>query len=446
MLELRFYQQKGLHEALRTPQPHRFLFTYETGVGKTAVAIRMACKTKSQRVLVVCPAMVRRTWRREFQKWAPDLSEKVAVIEWGAEAKLASAYAKARAEAYASDIQIISYDLLGQVEAQGWDFVILDEIHHLQNPLSQQSKRASKLLKINPQAHVIGLTATLVPHEIKNIWHPLHLLWPNEFGKPTKSNGISWSFLARYCLREETQYGVRYYGTKAGAPEALAERLKGKMQRVTKADARAYLPRIQAEPFYVSGQAKVVDTAIEWARGHEGKVGIFTHLRSTAEEIATRLAAVIEGVPCLLSHGGHTTAHRDALLQVLGASERCYFVGTYHAFLEGVDLSGLETVLIAEWGTRTADLVQFLGRFARHEAARAHIQYLLREGTSDEVKALAIQEKLEVLEKLFKAGTGENLLKDVFQERELTDDDFFSRMRAHAHSSTGYLQGDPEDD
>jgi SNF2 family DNA or RNA helicase len=72
--------------ATLTPMPHQLtgadflarrgfaLLADEPGLGKTATAILGADKCGARKVLVVCPAVVRQHWAREFERWASKAS------------------------------------------------------------------------------------------------------------------------------------------------------------------------------------------------------------------------------------------------------------------------------------------------------------------------------------------------------------------------------------
>jgi SNF2 family DNA or RNA helicase len=64
------HQQEGIRFALYRLRNHRgAMFGDVMGLGKTIEAIGTANAMGSARILVVCPASVLLTWRREIWKW-----------------------------------------------------------------------------------------------------------------------------------------------------------------------------------------------------------------------------------------------------------------------------------------------------------------------------------------------------------------------------------------
>lgn len=436
-MKLRPYQEEDVAMFLRSPVPHRLLLGHEMGVGKTPSAIRAIDDGLNKKWLVICPANVRRNWRREIIKWQFGLSS-IGLIEAGRERKIGKKATLERILAYQANIQVVSYDLIDQVNQLGWDGIILDEVHHLQSPGSKISKAIRTLIHLNMKAAVIALTGTPIPNEIKNIWNVLDTLWPSQWGRPGTKNRISWDFQQKHCLKERNIYGhVKFYGTRPGAAEELAERLRPFMRRVTRQEANAFLPQVSATPFYADAFARPLTIGETWAEKacdepETTHVGVFTHLRSTAEalyEALIPLSVAEDGPQVICLHGGDSTVKRDQALQELKNAPRGILCATTHAFNEGVDLSFLQQAMVVEWTARPADLLQFIGRFGRHKETSTAVFYLIREGTDDEVKAEKVQAKLTAITEFMKEGHAETALKGIFTEKELTDEKFYFNLQ-----------------
>ena len=166
-------------------------------VGKTRQAIAAAAKLNAERILVVCPSIVRTNWGREFAQHWPHAPT---VCVW-------------RTSTPSSDwrtISICSYDLAirnsvrSKLGSQTWDVVILDEAHYLKNPDRQRTCAAYALAK---GARCWRLSGTPAPNHYGELYTHLKTagLW----------SGSYLDFLDRYCDWYEDKRGnIRVKGNK----------------------------------------------------------------------------------------------------------------------------------------------------------------------------------------------------------------------------------------
>ncbi len=186
----------------------RLLIADEVGLGKTIEAIyiwkELQAREGAQRLLVVCPAMLREKWRRHLRHrfgidaqivTAPDLRERIEdVIErrhaaaWAAIASLEGL----RPDRDWEDDRNTSERarlarLLDSAPARGelpLDLVVIDEAHALRNP-ETLSHRLGRLLR-DASRHLVLLTAT--PIHLGSIrwsagWSPWWDKSPNHFSR-----------------------------------------------------------------------------------------------------------------------------------------------------------------------------------------------------------------------------------------------------------------------
>ena len=103
------------------------------GLGKTIEAIGTANATGPNRILVVCPASVLFTWRREIWKWQT-LRLPVVLIQAGRDTTINHELIGWGANGW----YIINYDILRDYpeikSGKPWDLLILDKSHKLKNP------------------------------------------------------------------------------------------------------------------------------------------------------------------------------------------------------------------------------------------------------------------------------------------------------------------------
>ena len=293
-LDLYPAQKAGVARFLRAA-PSRMILAYGTGCGKTPTSISAVASLLSQgrypkdkedwRILVVCPAIVRRHWTSEFERW---LRLDAYPIEMGRHRKTGSKRAlQQRDAAYAGNVQCVSYDLAHEVDAEGWDAIIFDEIHHLSDCTSKQSRVAQQLMRLNHGVPCLGLSATLIPTELWQLWHPMWLLFGNEWGRPPKAGKICWDFVGRYCNVERNEYGCAPGQPRESRQAELNKRLNKVAHRLTREDIADDLPPVDVSVLDVPGDSLArglqvvgkaprlrpeVTYAVEWYKALENDV------------------------------------------------------------------------------------------------------------------------------------------------------------------------------
>lgn len=146
----------------------RILLADQPGLGKTAQAIGACEINKNERVLVICPASLRKNWEREFGKFQTRL--------------IAHQF-----EQYpGSGVAILNYDRLKKHEAElraiQWDCVIFDECHYLKNKKSIRTiialgdKYNSGI--VPPKADLYFLSGTPMTKDPLDLWPIIHALDP----------------------------------------------------------------------------------------------------------------------------------------------------------------------------------------------------------------------------------------------------------------------------
>jgi superfamily II DNA or RNA helicase len=152
----------------------------DMGLGKTLQTLAWLSWLKeeqgasSEPCLVICPASVLHNWRREAERFAPDL--KVLVLESGA------ARHNLRRQIPEHDLIVTNYALLRRdLEAlQKFRFraVILDEAQFIKNPGAQVTQSVKQL---NCE-HRLALTGTPLENRLLDLWSIVDFIQPNYLG------------------------------------------------------------------------------------------------------------------------------------------------------------------------------------------------------------------------------------------------------------------------
>jgi SWI/SNF-related matrix-associated actin-dependent regulator 1 of chromatin subfamily A len=189
---LRPYQRAGsvwatskLHEA----DTRAAAILDEPGLGKTATALLTAVNLDVRRMLVVSPAGARRVWSQEIERWVPQWSRHVLIIEPGMPLLRDRFALLDRPEL----IVLISYDALSDrsgsrpawtkaLAERRWDLLILDEAHYLKNrsnrTLAVYGARGSGEGIQAACERVLLLTGTITPNHAGELFQHLRTLWP----------------------------------------------------------------------------------------------------------------------------------------------------------------------------------------------------------------------------------------------------------------------------
>ena len=238
------------------------LLADEMGLGKTIQALGLINLTPAiKRVLVICPASLKRNWKREAQKWLTrDLP--IRIIEGG----------KARWSADGAQFVIINYDILAKhaktLRMHEWDLMILDESHAIKNYKAARTRQiigwtdrygAGSIVPI-PASRKMFLTGTPVMNRPIELLTTLQCLTPKTFP--------NWQgFVNRYCSSEwgyET-FGDGFGGNSGGASNLgeLSDMLRQScMVRRLKGDVLKELPPKRRQVLDVRDSGRAISKAL----------------------------------------------------------------------------------------------------------------------------------------------------------------------------------------
>ncbi|MCX6818393.1 MAG: SNF2-related protein [Candidatus Aenigmarchaeota archaeon] len=177
------YQRRG---AKYIVDKKRFLIADEVGTGKTLQAVtakkeldrRRETKT---RTLVICPASMKYDWRTKIREYCPK-TEDVVILNGYNEKTLNSAKDV--------DFLITNYEAFGNKQTRDkltqkllemkFDYVVLDEAHHVKNPRAERSK--DRIKKIADSAEYLAmLSGTPLPNDIYDAYMMISMLDPKTY-------------------------------------------------------------------------------------------------------------------------------------------------------------------------------------------------------------------------------------------------------------------------
>ncbi len=179
--ELRPYQKDGFDFLAHLVQVRLGgILADDMGLGKTLQTLTWLAWLKERNTknpkpsLVICPASVLHNWRREAEKFTPDM--KVLVLESGA------ARHNLRKQIPQHDLIVTNYALLRRdlEELQKFAFraVILDEAQFIKNPGAQVTQSVKQLKCENK----IALTGTPLENRLLDLWSIVDFIQPGYLG------------------------------------------------------------------------------------------------------------------------------------------------------------------------------------------------------------------------------------------------------------------------
>jgi len=156
----------------------------DMGLGKTVQTLALLCALKNQKqlqpALLVCPTSVLGNWRRESERFSPELR---VAMHHGDRPRKTEDFQKVLES---NDVLLTSYALLTRDRKlfmeQEWSIVILDEAQQIKNPNSKVSKLSHKL---DSRARLI-LTGTPVENRLQDLWTLFRFLQPELLGSKRK--------------------------------------------------------------------------------------------------------------------------------------------------------------------------------------------------------------------------------------------------------------------
>ncbi|KAI1500774.1 chromatin-remodeling complex ATPase-like protein [Biscogniauxia marginata] len=155
----------------------------EMGLGKTLQTIaflgylRHIMDIKGPH-LVIVPKSTLDNWKREFEKWTPEVN--VLVLQGAKEERHALINERLIDEKF--DVCITSYEMILREKAHlrkfAWEYIIIDEAHRIKN---EESSLAQVIRLFNSRNRLL-ITGTPLQNNLHELWALLNFLLPDVFG------------------------------------------------------------------------------------------------------------------------------------------------------------------------------------------------------------------------------------------------------------------------
>lgn len=368
---------------------HGLLLCLSPGLGKTAVAVKAADAIipLGERIVVVAPASLLRTWEREIKKWQ-ELPGIVYVVSGAIDFKAA----------HETRWIVVSWDKVARdpgIWGGRWPLWILDESVLTKSRASRRFK-AMDYLRRNVGRFWL-LSGSPTTRHADDLWAQLHLLWPRAYPS-------YWRFAERYCVVEETQWARVVTATRAGRdaaeensdlilvvnqedvldlPEYLFEtidvelagaqaRAYAAMQQtfiaelgdgteVVAANEIARLQKLQQIASCWDGNSAKRDALVDVIRRYESPYLVWTHWRETATDLFLHLAAA--GVDTRVVTGD--TPDRDAIIEAYKRGDHECLVLSLGVGKFGHTLTNVKTIFYVDRSWNADDFFQSMHRVRR---------------------------------------------------------------------------------
>jgi superfamily II DNA or RNA helicase len=435
----------------------------DMGLGKTIEALALLQTLRlhgeTRPVLLVCPTSVIENWRREAQRFVPDMKT---AVHHGTERRRGEKFIS---EAEGASLVITSYSLvhrdLAALSHVGWSGVILDEAQNIKNPDTRQAHAARSI----PADWHVALTGTPVENHVGDLWSIMEFIVPGLL--PNKAR-----FVRDFLRPIQAGSKAAMEKIKRMTGPFILRRLKTDKEIITdlpqKIESEVFCPlgpeqaslyaaelsqleeRIaDAEGIRRKGLVLSTITALKQICDHPalflkdnsdigGRSGKLARLAELAEEmlsagdralIFTQYAAMGElikqflqetfGRETLFLHGGVPREKRDEMVRRFQSGDKDtpqFFVLSIKAGGTGLNLTGANHVVLFDRWWNPAVEQQAVDRAYRiGQTSNVQVHYFCCKGTLEEKIEALIQNKKHVAESIITSG--ENWLT------ELSDDD-----------------------
>jgi SWI/SNF-related matrix-associated actin-dependent regulator 1 of chromatin subfamily A len=277
------------------------LLADEMGLGKSAQAIHAADEIGAGRILVLCPAVARVNWLREFEKFSYYKRSFVVVTDGKLTWK-------------DSDSLICSYDLAvrssDRLKNDSFDLLILDESHFLKSTDAKRTKAVfGKEGLVRRAGRVWALSGTPMPNHPGELWPILYT-----FGRTPLPYE---KFVEKFCTYIPSAHGMQITGTRQAGVEELKQLIAPVTLRRRKEEVMKELPPIHFTDITVEAGPVDIDiqsSFVQYARNAQ-----------TRQELEDKLASerkLMEGIVDRTGFGRDGMKMLEAMAQSVSTLRR----------------------------------------------------------------------------------------------------------------------------
>lgn len=225
-VDLNPHQIEAALFALRNPLQEGVLLADEVGLGKTIEAALVVCQywaERRRRLLVICPASLRKQWAQELHnKFAVPTTvvDAVSLRKQSASNMLATLQRQ-----IGKAVVIMSYQFAAKLEAElravSWDVVVIDEAHKLRNAHRASNRTGQALKRALQGRKKLLLTATPLQNSLMELY------------------GLS-TLIDEHLFGDEAAFRKQFMNSGTGLDE-LRERLASFAKRTLRRDVLEYI-------------------------------------------------------------------------------------------------------------------------------------------------------------------------------------------------------------
>ena len=257
----------------------KYILADDMGLGKTTSTVIASLESGAEKTLIICPASLKINWQREIENYT---DKSISIIEgkkWEP-----------------AEYTIINYDILknfhdpkhpdkSDILNYGFDLVVMDEAHYIQNVKANRTKIANSIAK--KVGNVWLLTGTPMTSRPMNYYNLLDLV-----DSPVAENWMAYAI--RYCAGYQFSVGPKKVWNVTGASnlEELRDRTKPQVLRRLKEDILD-LPEKIITPVYLKLKSrdyeKLMGEYYDWYNSSEESTSLtiqFSKLMKVRQVIA----------------------------------------------------------------------------------------------------------------------------------------------------------------
>ncbi|MCL2020841.1 MAG: DEAD/DEAH box helicase [Betaproteobacteria bacterium] len=456
--DLRHYQAEGLNW-LSFMMRSRFgaLLADDMGLGKTVqvLALLNSLRPNSVKTLLIIPASLIQNWKKEAEKFAPDL--KIKILHSG----------ETEFTTHDADLFVTTYGMVSRLENLAdteWDLLILDEAQAIKNHGNKQTKAVKNLSAKGK----IAMTGTPVENRLSDLWSIFDFLNQGllgsakefaNFAKSLQENTFGYEKLRRavspFILRRlKTDKSIindlpdkietMQFTTLSKKQVLLYNQLVGELARAMEDKEMSAINRrglvlagimkfkqicnhpdqyIGSGGFLPqhSGKFAVLEEICQTIRDKRERVLVFTQFREMTKPLADFLAIVFEREGLIL-HGSTSVKERGRLVERFnGESYVPFMVLSLKAGGVGLNLTSANHVVHFDRWWNPAVENQATDRVFRIGQQRnVNVYKFVTTGTVEEKIDAIITQKQKLAEDVISVSSGENWITGMSND-ELLD-------------------------